>query len=1039
MPLTYPYDPTGVAASNLISNEEHVITDQQSRFFVPDGGPFFTRGMQLRSSANVLLQPGVDYQALHLYKDAALATGKEVCAVVRILNPAISGTVRLTYQVVGGDFSATVDALRQLLADADLDNGQTFAWSSIIGAPVQYPPTSHLHHSSNIFGMSETVTVLEGIRTAILAGDGAVFQMVYQYIDTLMQNLYAGTISPTELDDAVQAAVASHKSEVNAHTKGQVGLSLVQNFGLATTAEAQQGSVNNKYMTPALTTALVTALVNRAWLGLDKVPNFPLANDTQKLDQSNDVTLMSPKRVADLINNMRPNSSLPVFASDAEGLMGAEAGKMASPKTARESAKGLFGKLTTQTFTSFNPNTVLEPVMLAQHANCPRADYPYLILTFFNRTADQAIAATTPRAQVAFIADNGATLSGTPVGFNMAKRYFNGTAWSAWTACLDKNDVGLDKLSNFALATEAEAWAGAVDRYVTAERAAQAARGVMRQVGAFNLKDPNAALEPVFISQHNNCPSPTESYFIQNVFQVALATDVPTTNTDRTQYAFGRNTTGIWKRDLSGGVWSSWTDATYDPVNLSWANAGLYIFDHKLYDTAAAPTAVSTYKGWRTAAMSLSSPDNVCFVRTRDDNHNRFDAIAGGNKADSSQLLYVGTNVIGSNYAPVTKIETIFRDLNKNMGHFYLRRVDDTTLASMNNAQVSSQLCYTNLSSYNTLIQTNPGTNRLCAIDLLKLQSGNMVLVAREANTGRFGIMFSRYGEADNSSTADWGFGIPTTDTTPPSVQTQLAILAEGTVTARGTWHGAGNTTITFTDINNFMKFSTANFGKWIGAHAIGDRVFLVFNNNIVVVDATVNAAGEITSTGINFASGAPGSVYGGLYDTSTKRFSTFSYLRNNSDSRIIGVDEEGVGWDQSFDYGSAFGVIGLRRSFVLRTDNLGIGTVANRKILGVGYSGGLLWAAVGSFDPVTNSSTILQLAAAPWDPVKSRATTLQLKTVFKYTGSVKHYPTTQRTPIVVSDTSDLRLHLVGAASTDFVLCGKNTHRNAGYYGEASA
>lgn len=45
MPYIYPFDPNGVLASNLISNEVHVVTaptaPDSANFIVPSFGPFF--------------------------------------------------------------------------------------------------------------------------------------------------------------------------------------------------------------------------------------------------------------------------------------------------------------------------------------------------------------------------------------------------------------------------------------------------------------------------------------------------------------------------------------------------------------------------------------------------------------------------------------------------------------------------------------------------------------------------------------------------------------------------------------------------------------------------------------------------------------------------------------------------------------------------------------------------------------------------------------------------------------------------------------
>ncbi|MGG7281747.1 hypothetical protein, partial [Escherichia coli] len=53
--------------------------------------------------------------------------------------------------------------------------------------------------------------------------------------------------------DGVNATLTTHtgnKSNPHGVTKAQVGLGSVQNFGVATTQEAIDGQVNNKYMTP---------------------------------------------------------------------------------------------------------------------------------------------------------------------------------------------------------------------------------------------------------------------------------------------------------------------------------------------------------------------------------------------------------------------------------------------------------------------------------------------------------------------------------------------------------------------------------------------------------------------------------------------------------------------------------------------------------------------------------------------------------------------------------------------------------------------
>lgn len=189
VPLGYPLDLTGVAPSNLISNEIRTFTIAADRVFVPAGGPFFTTGMQIRHGVtNALLQPNTQYKLLHLHKTASLMARKEICAVILILDNAVP-SVKLTYQIIGSYFADTADTIRDLVTANPITNPTTIPWGSIFGAPSQFPPVEHLHHVDELYGMSDVVAVLEQLRQAILLGDSFAISAIYQYINNLLTNL----------------------------------------------------------------------------------------------------------------------------------------------------------------------------------------------------------------------------------------------------------------------------------------------------------------------------------------------------------------------------------------------------------------------------------------------------------------------------------------------------------------------------------------------------------------------------------------------------------------------------------------------------------------------------------------------------------------------------------------------------------------------------------------------------------------------------------------------------------------------------------
>lgn len=203
-PNGYPLDLTAVASSNLIVDEVHTLTNGPSRTFVPEAGPFYTDGLQLRHGVtNVLLQPMVDYVVLHLHRAATRQAFKEVCAVVLIKNANIP-SVKMRYQCIGGPYSETADVIRTLLAQYPINDPTMVGWGDIIGIPNQFTPSEHLHHFDELYGANAIVAVLEQIRIAILAGDSGAFNAVYQYIYTVLQNIdYVTQDQLDELTDLI--------------------------------------------------------------------------------------------------------------------------------------------------------------------------------------------------------------------------------------------------------------------------------------------------------------------------------------------------------------------------------------------------------------------------------------------------------------------------------------------------------------------------------------------------------------------------------------------------------------------------------------------------------------------------------------------------------------------------------------------------------------------------------------------------------------------------------------------------------------------
>lgn len=185
MPTTYPLDLTGASPANLITNEVHTFTTANDRIFPLSAGPFYTTGLAVyHGVTNVLLAPVTQYKALQMHRAGSLVSGKEVCAIVIVEDPSVPA-VRVEYQCIGGIYSSEATLIRDLIDNNPLPEGPTI-WGQIIGTPVQFPPTEHLHHVDNLYGAEEIVAVLERLRMAIAAGDSPSIAAIYQHVHVLL-------------------------------------------------------------------------------------------------------------------------------------------------------------------------------------------------------------------------------------------------------------------------------------------------------------------------------------------------------------------------------------------------------------------------------------------------------------------------------------------------------------------------------------------------------------------------------------------------------------------------------------------------------------------------------------------------------------------------------------------------------------------------------------------------------------------------------------------------------------------------------------
>lgn len=230
----YPFDPSGTLASNKIQGERQTISApnwSDFYFIVPLAGPFFREGHRIvHHPSGRILAEGVDYLLSHRFHDASLACGKPIYGSITFFDKTLVGVVELEYQTLGGAWTITQQKIAEILSDK-LTNPRITTWEQVVQLPFEFPIVDHEWDLVDMVGASALEAKLGEIKDAILlSGEGG-------------------------LGDHLADFNNPHQT-----TKEQVGLGLVPNFDVATVTEAQQGTVNNKFMTPLRTSQAITAL-----------------------------------------------------------------------------------------------------------------------------------------------------------------------------------------------------------------------------------------------------------------------------------------------------------------------------------------------------------------------------------------------------------------------------------------------------------------------------------------------------------------------------------------------------------------------------------------------------------------------------------------------------------------------------------------------------------------------------------------------------------------------------------------------------------
>lgn len=335
MESKYIFDPTGKSPANRIVNEQHVITAVNFRdyhYVIPKFAPFFKNDFTIRiqfpdGEVRSLFE-GQDYYLSNQFIDASRACATPLYGSISFLDTTMHGIMSISYNTVGDKWTLTLQEITRILAE-EMRNPRTTTWEQITNLPERFPVVDHEWDLVDMVGAKDLVKGIDGVRDAVLAAGGAdssghfsntsnphnvtkaqvglsnvanfPVATLEQAVEGLAVDAY---MTPRRVSEAIgtigKALVTTHSSRIdNPHgvTKAQVGLSLVQNFAIASAEQAIAGVAADVYMTPALTTIATSALVDRLnaheqdfmnphrvdkdQVGLFNVENYPVASEQE--------------------------------------------------------------------------------------------------------------------------------------------------------------------------------------------------------------------------------------------------------------------------------------------------------------------------------------------------------------------------------------------------------------------------------------------------------------------------------------------------------------------------------------------------------------------------------------------------------------------------------------------------------------------------------------------------------------------------------------------------------------------------------------
>lgn len=247
-----PLDLTGTNPNNHVGSEEHLLVSISGfayKIITMEHGGFYSKSLRVFDKNFQQLKANTDFIWTYRHDQLSQRTGRDIASAIVFINPALTGKVYVQAQMVGGDLAYSFTVIDDYVAFQKA-NPHTPYIDDYKGTEPIWGPGELANARWKLDKFMPFNNELENIVSAITSGSVTAEQGYRDHVKDRYDKFMA------KFNTDLQAHI-NDKNDPHNVTPLQVGLDIVQNYKVATDAEAKAGTSNTLYLTPYLANLVV--------------------------------------------------------------------------------------------------------------------------------------------------------------------------------------------------------------------------------------------------------------------------------------------------------------------------------------------------------------------------------------------------------------------------------------------------------------------------------------------------------------------------------------------------------------------------------------------------------------------------------------------------------------------------------------------------------------------------------------------------------------------------------------------------------------